>query len=330
MQLGKTPEAIERCELVIKDLVPKYDKKDVLGILNLFIPIIRVLKWPGGVNRARGVFEQYMPEAPEHRLGKMRRAMLLLLSLCSDDDSGASSYNTDNLESDIALVLELDFPEMFDGVMTSICWSMKSFVAELCLELARRLEPSCSTRYELIQKGIRYSLVADERVRGQNTEVKHIVAHEAHQAVLADLLRLRLARSDASVKTIYGNENVIESFGSSSHDTSMKLSKRLTVDLESNGSMSNDTKKELAKRLIVKESIAQSEMVGKKVSFMPSSRAKNRTSELSASFSSQASNGSRSKNKTSELSASVSSQASNGSTHGSTEFYGIAEDSPSS
>jgi hypothetical protein len=111
----------------------------------------------------------------------------LLLNVCSDD-SGASSYNTDNSESDIALVLELDFPDMIDGVFTStsICWSMKSFAAELCLELARRIEPSCSARYELIQKGIRCSLVADERVRGQNKEVKQkIVAHEAHQAVFA-------------------------------------------------------------------------------------------------------------------------------------------------
>jgi len=119
MQLGKIPEAIERCELVIEDLIPKYDKKDVLGILNLFIPVIRVLKWHGGINRAKAVFEQYMPEAPEHRLGKMRQPMLLLLSLCSDDDSGAGSYNTDNLESDIALVLELDFPEMFEKGFTS-------------------------------------------------------------------------------------------------------------------------------------------------------------------------------------------------------------------
>jgi hypothetical protein len=63
MQLGKIREAIERCELVIKDLVPKYDKRDVLGILNLF-RTIRVLKWHVGINRARTVFEHYMPEAP--------------------------------------------------------------------------------------------------------------------------------------------------------------------------------------------------------------------------------------------------------------------------
>ena len=49
MQLGKIREAIERCELVMMDLVPKYDKKDVLGILNVFIPIIRVLKWHVGI-----------------------------------------------------------------------------------------------------------------------------------------------------------------------------------------------------------------------------------------------------------------------------------------
>jgi hypothetical protein len=65
--LGKIREAVERCELVMKDLVSKYDKKDVLCILNLLFPVVRVLKWHGGINRARAVFEQYMPEAPEHR-----------------------------------------------------------------------------------------------------------------------------------------------------------------------------------------------------------------------------------------------------------------------
>ncbi|KAL7431853.1 hypothetical protein ACHAXM_002811 [Skeletonema potamos] len=257
MQLGKGHEAIERSELVITDLIPKYDKGDVLGLLNLFIPIIRVLKWHGGVNRAREVFEQFMPEVPKHHLGTMRHPMLLLLSLCNDDSS-ASSCNADSLESDITLVLKLDFPDMFDNAFTSICWSMKSFVAKLCLELARRLEPSCISRYELIQKGIRFSLAADERVRGRKKNVKHIVAYEAHQAVFANLLRLRLAGSDASVnvvdtiQTIYGNENGIESFGSSS----------------------NDTRIELAKRLVVRESIGQNTVVGKKVSFMSSSRSK--------------------------------------------------------
>jgi hypothetical protein len=339
MQLGKIREAIERCELVMTDLVPKYDKKDVLGILNVFIPIIRVLKWHGGINRARAVFEQYMPEAPEHRLGKMRRAMLLLLSLCSDD-SGASSYNVDNLESDIALVLELDFPDMFDGVFTSICWSMKSFVAELCLELARRLEPCCSARYELIQKGIRCSLVADERVRGQNKKVKHIVAHKSHQAVYADLFTLASSDASLNVDTIYGNgnggtEDGTESLGSSSNGNKIELAKRLVVKsrniaqggvngnkntsisstkskktnygdenrIESFGSSTNDTK-------MISIPQSEGEVVEKKVSF------------------SHASNGSRSKNKMSELSASFTSQASNGSAHGSTQLYSNTEDSP--
>ena len=69
------------------------------------------------------------------------RQPILLLNVCSND-SGASSYNTDNAEGDIALVLELDFPYIFDGVF----WWTKSFVAEVCLELARRIEPSCSAR----------------------------------------------------------------------------------------------------------------------------------------------------------------------------------------
>ena len=175
MQLGKINAAIERCELVIVDIIPTYDKKDILGILNLFIPIIRVLKWHGRIERARKCFEE-MPDNPEHRMGSMRRPMLLLLSLCSDD-SVASSYDTDNLENDTALALELDFPDIFDSVFTSTCWSMKSFIAELCLQLALKLEPSCSSRYALIQKGIRFSLIADERIRGENRKIKHMICN---------------------------------------------------------------------------------------------------------------------------------------------------------
>jgi hypothetical protein len=182
---------------------------------------------------------------------------------------------------------------------------MKSFVAELCLELSRRLEPSCSSRCELIKRGLRYSRVADERVRGQNKKVKHIVAHEAHQAVYADLLTL--AGSDASVSadTMYGTED-----GGTEHG------------IESFGSSPNDTKMELAKRLVVKSrSIAQGGVFGNKISIMSSSKSKNKTSELTVSGSSQASNDSRSKNKTSELSVSGASQASNDSS----QFYSITE-----
>jgi hypothetical protein len=121
---------------------------------------------------------------------------------------------------------------------------MKSFVAELCLELARRLEPCCSSRYELIQKGIRYSLVADERVRGQNEKVKHIVAHKSHQAVYADLLTL--AGSDVSVNVVDTIETIY----------------RTGDGIKTFGSLPNDTKMELAKRLVVRSSI-EGELVGK-------------------------------------------------------------------
>jgi hypothetical protein len=46
------------------------------------------------------------------------------------------------------------------------------------------------------------------------------------------------------------------------------------------------------KEIVVRESIAQNEVVGKKVSRMSSSRSKKKASEISVSLSSQASNGS--------------------------------------
>ena len=123
--------------------------------------------------------------------------MLLLLSLCSNDYKSTSAYSSGSLEEDAKLALELDVPEIFDKVHTSNGWSMQSFTAELCLELARRLDQISSMRNALIQRGIQLSFVADGRIRGEQNKIKHLAAYEAHRAVYSDLLKL--AERDAAV-----------------------------------------------------------------------------------------------------------------------------------
>ena len=237
MQQGKIDEAIERCELVVANILPTYDPADVQGIYNIFIPLIRVLKWNGRVHRAREVFETMMPEAPGHRMAIVRKPMLLLLSLCSNDYKSTSAYSSGSLEEDARLALELDIPEIFDKGHTSNGWSMQSFTAELCLELARRLDQVSSMRNALIQRGIQLSFVADGRIRGEQNKIKHLAAYEAHRSVYSDLLKIAERDAAVSAGCVYDTESYTyeESFsnvseGASSHgDSGIKtnLSKRL-------------------------------------------------------------------------------------------------------
>lgn len=238
MQQGKIDEAIERCELVVANVLPTYDPTDVQGILNIFIPLIRVLKWNGRIHRAREVFETMMPEAAGHRMAIVRKPMLLLLSLCSNDYKSTSAYSSGSLEEDATLALRLDVPEIFDKVHTSNGWSMQSFTAELCLELARRLDQISSMRNALIQRGIQLSFVADGRIRGEQNKIKHLIAYEAHRAVYSDLLKLAERDAAVSAGCVYDTESYtyeesisnVSAEGASSHgDSGIKpnLSKRL-------------------------------------------------------------------------------------------------------
>ena len=186
MQMGKIEKAIEQCDYVIANVLPKYDHKDALGIFNLLIPLIRVLKWNGHVDRAKRVLDEHVSEEISRSktgVGSLQRPISLLLSICDDAPYEISG-------EDIDLALTIDFPEMLDNVFMANAWSMKSMIAEVCLHLAERLRDSNGEKEQLVRRGIRLSLIADEKMKDGRGRIKHLTAYNAHKAILSKLLEM--------------------------------------------------------------------------------------------------------------------------------------------
>ena len=203
LQMGDIEGSIEQCDFVINEILPNYDKEDFIGMYDIFIPLIRVLKWNKQVDKARSVYCDNAPEGVESHfaVGSVHKPILLLLRICH---GSSEEYNTVK-EEDIDLALQFDCVDITSNIMTCNGWSMKSLAAELCLHLARRLTPGNADRKRLINRGIQQATIADERVSASNGMIKHIMAYQAHSEIQKGLLALACEDVAVSRSIIYEN-----------------------------------------------------------------------------------------------------------------------------
>ena len=202
LQKGETEKAIQRCEQVIKEILPSFDKKDMIGMYHIFWPIIRVLKWNGLADKAREFYNYWAPPGIESHfaMGRLHKPMCLLLKIC---DGSSVDYSTEELAADIDMVLSFDVPDMDNLILICDGWSVKTMAAELCLHLARRLEPGKISRESLIERGLQMSTMATASATTSNGMIKHILAYDAHKGIDDRLLDLRKDDNVVSRRIIY-------------------------------------------------------------------------------------------------------------------------------
>lgn len=234
LQRGQIDKALERCDYVIDQVLPPYDKKDIIGLYTIFVQIGRVLKWNGHVgkynggmdnlqimslprifshsvlthlpptslkkDKAREVCEKFIPDAADTHfaVGCIHKSISLLLRICE-----GSSLKYDLESGDIEHALTCDVSDMTDHNFTADGWSMKSMTAELCLSLARRLDAGDPNRERLVDRGIMMTTVAQQRVKASNGMVKHVLAYEANRDIHLELLLLAKEEVAVSRAVIY-------------------------------------------------------------------------------------------------------------------------------
>ena len=187
--MGQIENAIEACDYVIDHILPNYDEKDIIGLYHIFVQIIRVLKWNGHADKAREAYSKFMPDAAgsHFAVATIHKPMGLLLRIC---EGSSYQYDVENIHEDIEVALKFDMSDMTDNNFTADGWSMKSAAAELCMLLARRLDPGNAAREKLIDRGILMATVAQQRVKASNGMVKHVLAYEANRDIHKALLLL--------------------------------------------------------------------------------------------------------------------------------------------
>ena len=225
MQQGKTERAIEQCDFVIANVLPKYDQKDALGLFNLLIPLIRVLKWNGHVSRAKQILDEYVSEEISRSttgVGSLQRPISLLLSICDDPQ-----YEING--EDIDLALKVDVPEMLDNVFMANAWSMKSMVAEICLHLAEKLRNSSGQKELLVRRGIRLSLIADEKMKDGRGRIKHLAAYNAHKTILSKLLVMASKCASEPISSAHDDQLSISRHSQSAGSLGSRQNSKQTV-----------------------------------------------------------------------------------------------------
>lgn len=239
LQLGKIDEAIERCDYVSMHVLPTFEESDTIGKYHTILAVIRVLKWNNHVDRARELYEQYLPDGTENHfaVGQLHKPMSLLLKICE-----GSSVKHSVTDSDVELALNFEINDFSDNIMMSDGWSMNSMGAEVCLHLARRLKPGEIAREELVKKGIYLSSIADTRVKSSNGLIKHILAFEAHQAVFLDLLGLAGLDAKTPRKNVYDLSLDVR-----------RTARRSSTIMGRNSEVNSGTDRDIVKRLVFKE-----------------------------------------------------------------------------
>lgn len=203
---------------------------------------------------SRDFYNKWAPEGIESHfaVGSLHKPMCLLLTIC---DGSSAEYDAEDLAADIPMILSFDAPDMTDLNFITDGWSVKSMAAELCLHLARRLQPGDVTRRSLIVRGIQMSTLANQRNTSSGGLIKHIMAYEAHKGIDDRLLALRIEDNAVNGKIIYdGSERICRKMsakelsveGSSAgmrHDVSFNFADRFIVK----GSSKSNTSKSIAK-----------------------------------------------------------------------------------
>lgn len=242
LQEGKTAEAIERCDYVIENILPKYDKKDPLGIFTILLAVLRVLKWNGHEGKAYEVYTKFAPAGIESHfaVGALHLPMLSLLKVCNIG-SVEQCDGTDDLETDIDLALSCSdkISIMAESIYCADGWSPMSLCAELCLRLASQLKPGNALRDDLVDKGVQLSTITSKMAKSSNGMVKHILAFEANSKVHAELLELAKENVAFDRHVVHCNASSQETHAKSI-STHGEFSQRLVVnDSLSSGSSPN-------------------------------------------------------------------------------------------
>lgn len=201
IEVGKEELGMRTCEYVLEEILDKMDPSNVLNFNVMLLPIIKILKSKGGAKRARELYQTYVianyekhfKDGQKTPAKPLMKPMMLLLKICEE----RGPYK--GMDADIEYMVEDDngtVPPMLDNIYTSLCWSMSSLSAEICLLLADRLaernaditnQVDLALTKMLIRKGASLARKADAKLKDEGGDIKLRLAYETHEPVMRRL-----------------------------------------------------------------------------------------------------------------------------------------------
>lgn len=192
-------KSLARCvNEVITQILPNMEGNDVLGLLLVLLPVIRVLKAEGQAGKAHKLFKDYVVSASKNNKGSpalmmIKPVLILLRCLDSGSDPNIQSMKYEGMEEDVTWVLngEEKISDWNDSMYRSRTdWSPFSLLAEVCLLLAKRVSKGHDQEKALIMEGLRLCTLTDKKLKDEDGIVVAPVAYSSHIAVYSELQAL--------------------------------------------------------------------------------------------------------------------------------------------
>jgi hypothetical protein len=156
MEVGKEEEALETCDLVINELLPKMDIRNVHNSYMLMFPILLIMQSHGKSLVAYKLFKEYVVDAFDQHFGEggstpsrfLHKPMLMFLDLDGNQERDvmdfASYLHWALRENNIRFGARNNIPGLSFGRLHD-CIS-----ASICLLLAKRVECERGTKKHLV------------------------------------------------------------------------------------------------------------------------------------------------------------------------------------
>ena len=179
--------------LVVEEILPKMDPKNVHNTAMLLLPVIKTMKDDGEFLNARCLFETHVcrnfalyfgDDGTTPMLSMFKPLMYLLDVLIYVDDMP-------NLDEVIAWAAMDDngvSTDFLDGLITSLGWSLHCLVAELCLELSKISSGQEAHKAKLQQKSLALARKSFDKMIDKDSEsIKFPIAFEDCESILIEL-----------------------------------------------------------------------------------------------------------------------------------------------
>jgi len=185
--LGRTQAALDTCNYIVEEIVPKSDPKNIHNTFVLLYAVIITLKENGLALKARDVFQARIVDMFEEHFGPggstlskpMFKPIMTLLSLVGD-----SCWEAEKIDECTAWALdETNFERMMKTEMGWAAFSASPIAVygEICFNLAKRRADTDESRSRLIQKAI--SLMEQSIVNTANLPYPNMYAKKKLEAI---------------------------------------------------------------------------------------------------------------------------------------------------
>jgi len=193
MLLGDKETAIQECQYLIRNVLPRTDPMKLLNRTQMLLPLFAILKnEPDSLDAIRTAFQYYVVD-PQRKYQIETPAqgiidpLIRLLEVLADPEYIPKETIDWVLDPNTGHA-----PVFLNTICAHFCWAWSTITMELCLRVAKCLYRkgfrNQSILHKLVEKGYAQSAMTHSVVKGVSDDVLLIPAWHTHEPLLKELI----------------------------------------------------------------------------------------------------------------------------------------------